>query len=349
MEIAIACGASVRVAYKTARKRLRIEARRRKELDDGGFDVDGKSAMGKLCAGRRGSVAKTCSAVPGSRHPSVVADRAGLLASSSLRQSALLVHRANQWASMDVCDKKARGMRRHHELFPLSCVDRSQRGKGQDGRKEERNYHDQSESRTDCRGCQCPRCDRELHLFNTASGPILRCRGWSLAGTPCTLIKACHDGAVVTGGLQSTNRTGGGSSASGSGGPGTLPRRDDGTQDPPPINDWTAQVQALVANPAWATGTIRSVATSPSTASASPTSTAARGGVDNGSREFNVLSQDTLLLGATKRVKLDDGSHLNVMDDSDLNDFIHHHACSKGTRLLSHEKIECTCWEISQA
>ena len=41
-----------------------------------GFDVDANSAMGKLCAGRRGSVAKTCSAVPGSRHPSVVADRA---------------------------------------------------------------------------------------------------------------------------------------------------------------------------------------------------------------------------------------------------------------------------------
>ena len=30
------------------------------------------------------------------------------------------------------------------------------------------------------------------------------------------------------------------------------PRRDDGTQDPPPTNDWTAQVQALAANPAWA-------------------------------------------------------------------------------------------------
>ena len=98
----------------------------------------------------------------------------------------------------------------------------------------------------------CPRCDRELHVFNSASEPILRCRGWSLAGTPCTLIKACHDGAVVPGGLRSTNRTGGGSSASGSGVPGTLPRRDDGTQDPPPINDWTAQVQAPAANPAWA-------------------------------------------------------------------------------------------------
>ena len=42
------------------------------------------------------------------------------------------------------------------------------------------------------------------------------------------------------------------------------------------------------------------------------------------SREFNVLSQDTLLGGATERVKLDDGSRLKVMDDSDLTDFIHH-------------------------
>ena len=64
--------------------------------------------------------------------------------------------------------------------------------------------------------------------------------------------QSMHNGAVVPGGLQNTNRTGGGSSASGSGGPGTLPRRDDGTQDPPPSNDWTAQVQALAANPAWA-------------------------------------------------------------------------------------------------
>ena len=30
----------------------------------------------------------------------------------------------------------------------------------------------------------CPRCVREPHVFNTASGPILR--GWILAGTPCT-------------------------------------------------------------------------------------------------------------------------------------------------------------------
>ena len=75
-----------------------------------GFDVDANSATGKLCAGRRGSVAKTCSAAPGSRHPSVVADRAGLVATIAQTQCThfpeLLVNRVNLWASMGVCDKK---------------------------------------------------------------------------------------------------------------------------------------------------------------------------------------------------------------------------------------------------
>ena len=151
-------------------------------------------------------------------------------------------------------------MRRRHELCPLSCIDRSQRSKSQNERKEERSNYDQSERRTVVEGAHtkekedvaCPRCDRELYVFDTASGPILRCRGWTLAGTLCTLIKACHNGVIIPGGLQNTNRTGGGNSASGSGGPGTLPRRDDGIPNPPPLNDWTAQVQALAAKPAWA-------------------------------------------------------------------------------------------------
>ena len=173
----------------------------------------------------------------------------------------LLVHRANQWASIDVCDKKRGRCGAIMSYCPLSCIDRSQRGKGQDERKEERVSPRSAKEphrlsivpeTKESEDVACPRCGRELHVFNTASEPILRCRGWSLAGTPCTLIKSCHEGAVVRGGLRSTNRTGGGRSASGSGGPGTLPRRDDGTQDPPPINDWTAQVQAPAANSAWA-------------------------------------------------------------------------------------------------
>ena len=49
--------------------------------------------------------------------------------------------------------------------------------------------------------------------------------------------------------------------------------------------------------------------------------------------EFNVLGQDTLLGGTIKRVKLDDGSYLNVQDDSVLADFIHHHAWFEGDEV----------------
>ena len=205
--------------------------------------------------------------VPGSRHPSAVADRAGLVATSLLKNRSNSLHTfagtpcpSRQPVGLNGCVRQeTREMRRHHELLPLSCIDRSQRGKGQDEKKEDITTISQRAAQIvegadtkESEDVACPRCGRELHVFNTASEPILRCRGWSLAGTPCTLIKACHDGVVVPEGLRSTNRTGGGSSASGSGGPGTLPRRDDGTQGPPPLNDWTAQVQALAANPAWA-------------------------------------------------------------------------------------------------
>ena len=49
--------------------------------------------------------------------------------------------------------------------------------------------------------------------------------------------------------------------------------------------------------------------------------------------EFNVLGQDTLLGGNIKRVKLDDGSYLNVLDDSDFAHFIHHHAWFEGDEV----------------
>ena len=136
------------------------------------------------------------------------------LPQESLRQSALIC--PNPWSIAPTSG--ARWM-----CATRSCTECSQRGKGQDERKEEGGYHDQPKSHTDrtkeSEDVACPRFDRELQVFNTASEPILRCRGWSLAGTPCTLIKACHNGAVVHGGLRSTNRTGGGSSTSGSGGP----------------------------------------------------------------------------------------------------------------------------------
>ena len=126
-----------------------------------GFDVNAKSAMGKLCTGRRGSVAKTCSAMPGTRNLGVMANRAGLVATSLIKNRSDRVHSfagtpgpSRQSVGLNGCVRqKTWRMRRHHELCPLSCIDRSQRSKSQNERKEERSYHDQSKSRTDCRGC----------------------------------------------------------------------------------------------------------------------------------------------------------------------------------------------------
>ena len=232
-----------------------------------GFDVDANSAMGELCAGRRGSVAKTCFAVPCTRHSGVEANCAGLMATRLIKNRSNRAHTfagtpgpSRQSVGLNGCVRqKTWRMRRHHELCPLSCIERSQRSKSQNERIEEVTTISQRAAQIvegahtkEKEDVACPRCDRELYVFNTASGPILRCRGWTLAGKPCTLIKACHNEVMVPGGLQNTNRTGGGNSASGSDGPRTLPRRDDSIQDPPPLNDWTAQVQALAANPAWA-------------------------------------------------------------------------------------------------
>ena len=99
--------------------------------------------------------------VPGSRHPSVVAERAGLVATTLLKNRSNRVHTfagtpgpSRQPVGLNGgVRQETREMRRHRELLPLSCIDRSQRGKGQDERKEERYHHDQPKSRTDCRGC----------------------------------------------------------------------------------------------------------------------------------------------------------------------------------------------------
>ena len=188
----------------------------------------------------------------------------------------LLVHRANQWASMDVCDKK-RGrcvaiMSYFHSA--ASIVHKEAKAKTKGKKKEvttisqraaqivENAYTKESED------VACPRCDRELQVFNTASGPILHCRGWSLARTPCTSIKACHDGAVVPGGLKSTRNT-----------PKTR-RWHTGSTSCERLDGPGASSSG---KPRLGTGTVRSVATFPSTVSASSMSTAARGVVDNGS------------------------------------------------------------------
>ena len=83
--------------------------------------------------------------VPGSRHPSVVADRVGFVATSLLKNRSNRVHTfagtpgpSRQPVGLNGgVRQEMRKMRHHHELLPLSCIDRSQRGKGQDERKEE--------------------------------------------------------------------------------------------------------------------------------------------------------------------------------------------------------------------
>ena len=57
-----------------------------------GFDVNANSAMGKSCTGRRGSVAKTRSAMPCTRHSGVVANCAGLMATKLIKNRSNRVH-----------------------------------------------------------------------------------------------------------------------------------------------------------------------------------------------------------------------------------------------------------------
>ena len=60
------------------------------------------------------------------------------------------------------------------------------------------------------------------------------------------------------------------------------------------------------------------------------------------SHEFRAASQDTLLGEIITRIKFDDGSHLSIVDDSDLVEFIHHHAWFEGDEVaLSREDRVC--------
>ena len=140
-------------------------------------------------AGCRGSVAKTCCALPCSRHPSIVAGRAGLVTTNLLKKRSDRVHSfagipgpSGQPVDLDGCVRqKTWGIWRHHEPLPLSRGNRPQRGNDQDEREEERYYHDLSKSHSDCRGClyqrgrgRClsemrPRTSRLQHRIRTDS------------------------------------------------------------------------------------------------------------------------------------------------------------------------------------
>ena len=171
----------------------------------------------------------------------------------------LLVHRANQWASMDVCDRKRGGcgaiMNYVHSAASIAHKEAKARMKG---KKKEVTTISQRAAQIvegahtkEKEDVACPRCDHELclqHRFGTDSTLSWMDSRRNTVYADQSMPQWSHN----PGGVQNTNRTEGGNSASGSGGPGTLPRRDDGISNPPPLNDWTAQVQALAANPAWA-------------------------------------------------------------------------------------------------
>ena len=56
-------------------------------------------------------------------------------------------------------------------------------------------------------------------------------------------------------------------------------------------------------------------------------------GTRDTSHEFKNSGQDTLFGGIAKRVKLGGGSHLNIIDDTNLTGFIRHHAWFEGDEV----------------
>ena len=309
----------------------------------------------------------------------------------------------------------------------------------------------------------CPRCDRELYMFQTTTGQIIRCRGWDLTGTPCTLIKACQDEAVNFKD-KNINRTKDGNLATGSSGPYAGPHagletsmllgQEGGSQKSSSQqrldgSDAGSDVKSRVG-----ARTVRSVAVHSPTVSAPSTPATARsvikpgivadvpstrrerqvhwGSVDYGyadglhqhvvtpsddhelnrcveaqpifeikgealsvlpqsvvncpfelhredkipgfavmirergtwprrcpfsvflspvgakdrSQEFRAAGRDTLLGRIIAQIKFNDKSHLSIVDDLDLVEFIHHHAWFEGDEVtLSRE--DCACWETS--
>ena len=91
----------------------------------------------------------------------------------------LLVHRANQWASMDVCDKKRAGcgaiMNYFHSAASIAHKEAKAKTKG---KKKEVTTISQRVAQIvkgaftkESEDVACPRCDRELHVFGT--DPVL--------------------------------------------------------------------------------------------------------------------------------------------------------------------------------
>ena len=198
----------------------------------------------------------------------------------------LLVHRAIQCISMDECDKKRGGCGTIVNYFH-SAASIAQK----DERKEERGHHDQPKSRTDCRGCLYqgergrrmsevrPRTSGLQHRFGTDSAlPWMEPRRNTLYIDQSVPQRAVVPGVVAEYQPHRRRRF-----SEWFWWPRNTPKTRRWHTGSTSYKRLDGPGASFGGKPSLGTGTIRSMATSPSTVSASPVSTAARDGVDNGS------------------------------------------------------------------
>ena len=154
-----------------------------------GFDIDAKSEMGKSHIDRRVPVATTYPAMPRSCHSGSMASRHRHVARETSYRIAqtecthppeLRVRRANQWASMDVCDRKHGGCGAILNYSPtaMTYAQRNAKTKAKAKKKDsviinQRAAHITSGALDEkVWDNVCPRCDRELYVFQRM-GPHL--------------------------------------------------------------------------------------------------------------------------------------------------------------------------------
>ena len=96
------------------------------------------------------------------------------------------VHRANKWASMDICDRKRGKCGAIIDYSPtaVACAHREAKTKENAKTKDSATISQRAAqiingvSAEEQRDNVCPRCDRELYAFRTTSGLIKRCPRW---------------------------------------------------------------------------------------------------------------------------------------------------------------------------
>ena len=200
--------------------------------------------MGKSHIDRRVSVATTYPAMPHSCRSGSLARSHRHVARGILPNRANRVHTStgtsclsSQSMSINVrMQQKTRRMWRHPQLFSYSYGLCTEEREDQREAKKKDSVNTSQRAALIASGAWdekerdnvCPRCNRALYAFRSAAGPIMRCRGWDLTGTPCTMIKACQDEAVnfID---RNTNRREDGDLATGSGGPHAGPHAGLGT------------------------------------------------------------------------------------------------------------------------